>query len=261
VLNLDTETLLATLLLSLVTLPLVVSTMRTRSRRAGWSALGLWLLASAAAAWGGGLYDPSEPDRDAQPIEVSGDDYVTSRSCKACHPHEYDTWHSSFHRTMTQLEEWYGTPPPALDEDDRSIAASLLWALRGDAGMRVIVANAFGRASAREVSGSAWMTPAIAFLMTDPYHAVRYVAERSYQLQQESARLGLAYDFVAPPATRSRETLEIFDGWGVRAHPDRRTGDELLITEDGQLMIDVFNRLLSERDDRPVTLNERTART
>jgi hypothetical protein len=643
VLILDTETLLATLLLSLVTLPLVVSAMRTRSRRVGWSALGLWLLASAAAAWGGGAYNPSEPDRDAQPIEVSGDDYVTSRSCKACHPHEYDTWHSSFHRTMTQfatpetviapwdaatmtahertyrieqrgdefwvemedtesardgrpqprvwrrvvqttgahhfqfywtetlnhrklslfpfcyriadeprwmpvdgccvspptsrqeagtgrwstscnkchathgrprvtgvvgeavmdthvaelgiaceachgpgqehvdanrdprrryalygsgdtdptvvnpalldkersthvcarchsvhrfrssedrerwsaegfrfrpgdlltdtvdidtggedkfwadgvvrvtgregnglfsspcyqrgemsclschdahqklddprtraewaddqlkagmrtdmactqchaeykepavlaahthhapgssgslcmnchmpytttgllkairshtitspdaaetadigrpnacnlchldktlewtakqVEEWYGTPPPELDEDDRSIAASLLWALRGDAGMRVIVANAFGRASAREVSGSEWMTPAIAFLMTDPYHVVRYVAERSYQLQQESARLGLAYDFVAPPSTRSRETLEIFEGWGVRAGPDRRTGDELLIAEDGQLMIDVFNRLLSERDDRPVTLNE-----
>ncbi|MDP6764223.1 MAG: hypothetical protein QF903_02405 [Planctomycetota bacterium] len=171
-------------------------------------------------------------------------------ACNLCHLDRTLAW------TAEHMEDWYGTPQPQLDEDDRSIAASILWALRGDAGLRVIAANAFGRDSAREASGSEWMTPAITFLMTDPYHAVRYVAERSFRKQPESARLGLAYDCVAPFETRSRETLEIFEGWGARARPGRRSGPELLIDEDGQLMLDVFNRLVSERDLTPVTLNE-----
>ena len=29
--------------------------------------------------------------------------YTSSASCRACHPSQYDSWHKSFHRTMTQL--------------------------------------------------------------------------------------------------------------------------------------------------------------
>ena len=29
--------------------------------------------------------------------------YISSASCRACHPSQYDSWHKSFHRTMTQL--------------------------------------------------------------------------------------------------------------------------------------------------------------
>jgi len=28
--------------------------------------------------------------------------YATSSTCRACHPREYETWHSTYHRTMTQ---------------------------------------------------------------------------------------------------------------------------------------------------------------
>ena len=28
--------------------------------------------------------------------------YVSSDQCQACHPSQYDSWHQSFHRTMTQ---------------------------------------------------------------------------------------------------------------------------------------------------------------
>ena len=38
-----------------------------------------------------------------RPIEVERDDYVQSDACRACHPHEYATWHSSYHRSMTQV--------------------------------------------------------------------------------------------------------------------------------------------------------------
>src|SRR4029077_3640259 len=39
------------------------------------------------------------PDR---PIEVASDRYVSSRTCRACHPSQYASWHASYHRTMTQ---------------------------------------------------------------------------------------------------------------------------------------------------------------
>ena len=28
--------------------------------------------------------------------------FVSSQSCRACHPGEYEAWHDSYHRTMTQ---------------------------------------------------------------------------------------------------------------------------------------------------------------
>lgn len=38
-----------------------------------------------------------------RPIEVTGDRYVSSRTCRACHPGQYASWHASYHRTMTQV--------------------------------------------------------------------------------------------------------------------------------------------------------------
>jgi len=38
-----------------------------------------------------------------RPIQSRVDNYVTSNACRACHPGNYASWHSSFHRTMTQV--------------------------------------------------------------------------------------------------------------------------------------------------------------
>jgi hypothetical protein len=38
-----------------------------------------------------------------RPIVAHEADYVTSDSCRACHPGNYASWHTSFHRTMTQV--------------------------------------------------------------------------------------------------------------------------------------------------------------
>lgn len=37
-----------------------------------------------------------------RPIEARSDGYVSSRQCRACHPEQYESWHHSYHRTMTQ---------------------------------------------------------------------------------------------------------------------------------------------------------------
>ncbi|MDQ3199062.1 MAG: C cytochrome precursor [Verrucomicrobiota bacterium] len=38
-----------------------------------------------------------------RPVQAQEANYVTSDSCRACHPGNYASWHTSFHRTMTQV--------------------------------------------------------------------------------------------------------------------------------------------------------------
>jgi hypothetical protein len=38
----------------------------------------------------------------ARPLSVSGNRYVGSHNCRHCHADNYDSWHRTFHRTMTQ---------------------------------------------------------------------------------------------------------------------------------------------------------------
>ena len=40
--------------------------------------------------------------RPNAPLEALEEAYVGSATCKSCHPEEHSSWHSSFHRTMTQ---------------------------------------------------------------------------------------------------------------------------------------------------------------
>src|SRR5262245_42782924 len=46
---------------------------------------------------------PPEPDITYRPVRVAEDGDVSSRTCRACHPTQYASWHGSYHRTMTQL--------------------------------------------------------------------------------------------------------------------------------------------------------------
>src|SRR5262249_41524078 len=88
-------------------------------------------------------------------------------ACNHCHLDKTLGW------TSDHLEKWYGTPQTTLGEDERSIAASLLWLLRGNAAERIITAQAFGWRPAQQVSGTGWMPVYLAQLVDDPYEAVR----------------------------------------------------------------------------------------
>ncbi|HEU4420391.1 MAG TPA: C cytochrome precursor [Planctomycetota bacterium] len=57
----------------------------------------------------------AEADVATRPIEVAADGYVSSSTCRACHPREHATWRASYHRSMTQratppavLADWHG---------------------------------------------------------------------------------------------------------------------------------------------------------
>jgi len=94
-------------------------------------------------------------------------------ACSQCHLDQTLAW------AADHLESWYGQAPPVLGEEERRVAASLLWLLKGDAGMRVLMAWSMGWEPAREASGEAWLAPYLALLLEDPYSAVRFVASRS----------------------------------------------------------------------------------
>jgi len=64
-------------------------------------------LLSLMAAWVGlttadAVPDPRQPS-SLRPIQQNEDGYVSSDACRACHPGEYETWHRSYHRSMTQV--------------------------------------------------------------------------------------------------------------------------------------------------------------
>jgi hypothetical protein len=45
----------------------------------------------------------SVDDTRHRPVQASGDGYVSSDSCRACHPSQYASWYASYHRTMTTV--------------------------------------------------------------------------------------------------------------------------------------------------------------
>ena len=120
-------------------------------------------------------------------------------ACNLCHLDRTLAW------SADALQRWFGTPLPALDADERTTAAGVLWLLRGDAGQRALAAWSSAWPAAREASGSAWMAPMLIPLLDDPYAAVRFNAWRS--LRSLPGYEGLAYDYVAP-AERRRQVAE-----------------------------------------------------
>jgi hypothetical protein len=58
--------------------------------------------------------------------------YVSSAECRACHPGEYDSWHHSFHRTMTQVVTPGALVAPRGDETVVNANGQYHFAWRGD---------------------------------------------------------------------------------------------------------------------------------
>ena len=142
-------------------------------------------------------------------------------ACNLCHLDKTLGW------TAGYLERWYGTMTPPLGDDERSVAASLLSLLKGDAGQRAIVAQSMGWAPAQQASGTGWLAPYLALLSKDAYDAVRYIAARSMT--------------TLPPFRRTRLP---------RGNP------QLLINADGTFDATAVNRLVRARDNRRVVYRE-----
>ena len=170
-------------------------------------------------------------------------------ACNLCHLDKTLDWSAEY------LQKWYGTPRPVLGDDDRTIAASLLVLLKGDAGQRAIIAQAMGWAPAQQASGTNWMAPYLGLLLTDSYDAVRYITGRS--LKTLPGYETFAFDFVAPPEDRAARRRQALERWAqLRARRGTRSDSQLLFKADGGFLAETVDRLLAERDNRHVFYRE-----
>jgi hypothetical protein len=164
-------------------------------------------------------------------------------------------------RIGEQLAAGGGVAAPDLEgeahTDAREVSAGVIWDLRGDAGVRALVAAAFGRAEARAASGTAWMLPYTAELLRDPYDAVRFVAQIALRAEPDVGPAGGGFDFLAPEAERRAFLDRLEDSWRQRRSTRRDTDlSAVLIDADGNLRVEAFRALLARRDLRRIYLGE-----
>ena len=170
-------------------------------------------------------------------------------ACNQCHLDKTLEWAAAY------MEDWYGQSKPELNREQQSVAASLLWLLRGDAGQRALMAWSMGWQSARQVSGADWMPPFLGQLLEDPYDAVRFIAARS--LRQSKAFAKIEYKFFGSPEKRAVSHQQVLNIWNALPLPRNQSGrEELLIDHAGRVRGELFNRLLLQRDDQLVSLAE-----
>lgn len=169
-------------------------------------------------------------------------------ACNLCHLDRTLEW------TGKALQQWYQTPEVPLGDDERQVAASLLWLLKGDAGQRAIVAQAMAWPPAQQAAGTEWMAPHLAQLLDDPYDAVRFGASRS--LRTLPGFDNFAFDFVAPSQVRRQGQLRTMTTWDRGRQKPGRTAPELLQTAAGDVDIPRVLALLKQRNNRAMLLRE-----
>lgn len=171
-------------------------------------------------------------------------------ACNLCHLDKSLAW------TAKYLSEWYGQSAAELTEEQKNIAAALLWLLQGDAGQRALIAWSMGWDPAKEASGKKWFAPFLAQLLEDPYSAVRYIAQRALR-QLDAAYQGLAYDYVGSPEQRNQARQRVIEIWkSSQATNLDRTGPEVLIDSTGDPKREIIENLSQRRNDQSMDLQE-----
>ncbi len=167
--------------------------------------------------------------------------------CNLCHLDKSLAW------TDQRLASWYGTKPATLSEDQKTVSAATLWALRGDAGQRALAAWHMGWEPALKASGRKWEPAFLSLLLADPYPAVRYIAYHS--LKRAGGFQDFAFDPSGPPEeqakAREKALLQCREGGA----PDR-VSPELLMDASGSFEISRILRLVGERDNTSMDLQE-----
>ncbi len=166
-------------------------------------------------------------------------------ACNQCHVDQSLGW------TADHMEKWYGTPRPELDAEQCEVAASLLWMLRGDAVQRSLAAWSHGWEPARMAAGEGWQTPFLAQLLDDPYSVTRYIAQQS--LEKLGVKLN-EYDSLISPDERAPMASSLQKG--TYPVPSKAGGLKPLLDAQHGLNMEVLQKFLKQRDDRPVTLYE-----
>jgi hypothetical protein len=172
-------------------------------------------------------------------------------ACNLCHLDKSLAW------AADALRDRWGIAPPTPDSavaaDYAGVPAGALWALKGDAGQRALVAAGMGWAPAREAAKGTWFPAVLAELLDDPYDAVRIVAGRA--LLAQPGFEDFAFDPVPMPFARKPAAPGAVARWQELRDPGA-VAPEPLFTPSGERDAEVFSRLLRERDHKTVHLLE-----
>ena len=196
-----------------------------------------------------GLYVAMRSHRIDNPSAAVSAKTGRPNACNICHLDRTLSW------TAEKLTEWYGHEPVSLTDDEKKIAASVLWMTAGNGPQRAIMAWAMGWKPAQEASGRQWQPAFLADLLSDSYAVTRQVAYRS--LRTLPGFHDFEFDYVAPKQTQHAKSIEAVRHWMRNSAKNLdRYGSHLLLSADGKFNIDEHQRLLKARDNTPVSIIE-----
>ncbi|MFT4690174.1 MAG: hypothetical protein ACJASX_000085 [Limisphaerales bacterium] len=167
-------------------------------------------------------------------------------ACNLCHLDKTLAW------TSKHLHDWYGHDQPELTAEHREVATVALLALKGDAGLRALMAWHMSWAPAVAASDAEqWVQPYLSLLLQDPYDAVRYIAGRS--LKTFSSHADLKFDYVASPESITKASERAHTKWENSRSREARAA--VLLGDDG-LLSGRFRAIYADRNDRDMALLE-----
>jgi predicted CXXCH cytochrome family protein len=166
-------------------------------------------------------------------------------ACNLCHLDKPLGW------TADYLANWYGQTAPPLSTEEKTRSATVLHALKGDAGQRALAAYAMGWSEAQRISGSDWLAPYLAHLLDDPYSAVRYIAYRSLRTQSPTLK-DFKFDFTEFPAQRGTVAPRVLESW----KRSEIQANEATLMSRGGIDQKAFNEIAAERDNKSIDLQE-----
>jgi len=196
-----------------------------------------------------GLLHAMRSHQVSSPTVMESINYGRPNACNLCHLNQTLAW------TAQKLEEWYHQPMPQLSSDDQNIAAAVQWTVKGDAGQRALIAWGMGWESAQKTAGRDWIYPYLIYSMSDPYAAVRFDAWKS--LQTLPGFSDFSFTYTAADDLISEVTAYAYEKWLREIRdPNATYQPETVLDADGHFRQDIFQRLRSERDDKPIILAE-----
>ncbi len=208
------------------------------------------------------LFNAVRSHRIDSPTVKSSIEAGRPNACNQCHVDQTLAW------TDEHLQKWYGHSATELTDEHKQISATALWLLKGDAIQRVLAAWTMGWKPATMASGMHWQPALLQRLLDDPYTMARYNAWNSLK------KLGIeleGYDFLADPKLRNgpielpnsqagqggadTEGASRVQSQAEIANPKLADGLKPLY-DGGHLSREAVERLLRQRDNRPITLTE-----
>jgi predicted CXXCH cytochrome family protein len=171
-------------------------------------------------------------------------------ACNLCHLDRSLGW------TQEQLSRWPDRSTKnrqKLSKKEEITSSALLMLTGGDARSRAIVAGAFSNQAARKASGTDWFGPFLTRLIEhERYPVVRYLMHRGLRDLPGESAVG-EYDYLGLPAQRRDQVRALrarFD------QPIRRPLPGLPMTKDGHPDERVLRKLVEQRNDPDLTINE-----